>query len=382
MAGQTFRVVNAPLNIRNAPGTNGTTVIGTFATDETFTQIGEPREVDGFRWLQHERGWSAERSLNDGRVFVEVVVPSDDSRPSSEGGAPTLVRRTLRVVTPFLNIRNAPSLNGALVGALLSGDRLTEISDPREADGFRWVQHARGWSAERSLDSLLIHALEEREDTPISTPERIELPNGNSFVPSALFTRLPVTLAQTHWVQYFGNSRFAFNLSTDRNAQRRRAYLYSQGLHGGLDFGNANPSVPVFAGMNGRVSAVRLNTDSYAPNFVTIVSGSYSVIYGHLADVAVTLGQAVTPETRIANIDTVQNGSNGHLHLEVRYQGTWIVNPLLFMRADLRQALINKFNNFPLEFQPFEKWQTPLDQPVLKLSNPAEAILIGPAARG
>ncbi|PJF33680.1 MAG: hypothetical protein CUN49_18005, partial [Candidatus Thermofonsia Clade 1 bacterium] len=60
----------------------------------------------------------------------------------------------------------------------------------------------------------------------------------------------------------------------------------------------------------------------------------------------------------------------------------WIVNPLLFMRADLRQALLSKFDNYALEFQPFDKWQTPLDQPVLQLMNPAQASVIGPAASG
>lgn len=381
MAGRTFRVVNAPLNIRNAPGINGTQVIGTFAVDQTFTAIGEPREVDGFRWLQHERGWSAERSLNDGRVFVEVVVSDEVAAPTGEARPPA-VRRTLRVVTPFLNIRNAPSLRAAIIGSLSGGERITEVGEPREADGFCWIQHERGWSAERTLDSREIFVSEVQALPPIVTPERVELPDGESFTPAELFTRLPVALAQTQWIQYFGNTRFAYSLATDRNVQRRRAYLYAQGLHGGIDFGNANADTPVFAGTSGRVSAVRLNTDMYAPNFVMVVSGVFTVVYGHVANVAVSLGQNVTPDTRIANIDVAHNGSNGHLHLEVRYKGHWIVNPLLFMRAELRQALISKFDSFATEFQPFDKWQTPLDQPVLKLSNPAQAILIGPAASG
>ncbi len=383
MAQRTFRVINAPLNIRNAPGINGTRVIGTFAVDQTFTEIGEPREADGFRWLQHERGWSAERSLSDGRVFVEVVVGSDTAAPTREerpSAAPA--RRTLRVITPFLNIRNAPSLSAAIIGSLSGGERIAEIGEPREADGFRWLQHERGWSAERTLDSREIFVSEVQPLPPIITPEQVALPDGKTFTPVELFTRLPVALGQTQWIQYFGNTRFAYSLATDRNAQRRRAYLYAQGLHGGIDFGNANADVPVFAGMTGRVSAVRLNTDMYAPNFVMVVNGAFTVIYGHVANVAVSLGQNVTPDTRIANIDVAQNGSNGHLHLEVRYQGQWIVNPLLFMRADLRQALIGKFDSFEIEFQPFDKWQTPLDQPVLMLCNPAQAVLIGPAASG
>ncbi|PJF33367.1 MAG: hypothetical protein CUN49_18740, partial [Candidatus Thermofonsia Clade 1 bacterium] len=102
-----------------------------------------------------------------------------------------------------------------------------------------------------------------------------------------------------------------------------------------------------------QVSVVRLNTDMYAPNFVMIVNGSYTVVYGHIANIAVSLGQQVTPDTRVGMIDVLHNGSNAHLHLEVRYQGQWIVNPLLFMRADLRQALLSKFDNYALEFQPF-----------------------------
>ncbi len=384
MAQQTFRVINAPLNIRSAPGINGTTVIGTFAVNQTFTQIGEPREVDGFRWLQHERGWSAERSLNDGRVFVELVneAASGEAAPSRAESAPAApARRILRVTTPFLNIRAAPSLSAAVIGSALGGERLTQVGEPREADGFRWLQHERGWSAERRLDSSEVF-VEEAQEQPLPVPDQVELPDGKSFRPAELFTRLPVSLAQTQWIQYFGNTRFAYNLTTDRNAQRRRAYLYAQGLHGGIDFGTPNTDVPVLAGTSGRVTAIRLNTDMYAPNFVMLVNGSYTVIYGHIANVAVSLGQSVTPDTRIADVDTAHNGANAHLHLEVRYQGQWIISPLLVMRADLRQALINKFDNFALEFQPFDKWQTPLDQPVLKLSNAAQAVVIGPAASG
>jgi murein DD-endopeptidase MepM/ murein hydrolase activator NlpD len=376
MAQRTFRVINAPLNIRNAPGINGTTVIGTFAVDQTFTEIGEPREVDGFRWIQHERGWSAERSLNDGRIFAEVVAAQDTVAPRSE------LRRTLRVVAPLLNIRSVPSLSATRLGVLFSGERLTEVDEPREADGFRWFKHERGWSAERTLDSKELFATEVQPAPPLNLPERLELPNGNACPLLELFTRMPISLAQTQWIQYFGNTRFAYSLTTDRNVQRRRAYLYSQGLHGGVDFGSNGVEVPVFAGMTGQVSVVRLNTDMYAPNFVMIVNGSYTVVYGHIANVAVSLGQQVTPDTRVGMIDVLHNGSNAHLHLEVRYQGQWIVNPLLFMRADLRQALLSKFDNYALEFQPFDKWQTPLDQPVLQLMNPAQASVIGPAASG
>lgn len=377
MAQRTFRVINAPLNIRNAPGINGTTVIGTFAVNQTFTEIGEPREVDGFRWIQHERGWSAERSLTDGRVFAELVT---ESAPAAAPQA--AARRTLRVTTPVLNIRSAPSLSAPVLGGALSGERLTETAEAQEADGFRWIRHERGWSAERTLDSSEIYAVEVQESTPITPPERVELPDGTSFTPAELITRLPIALGQIQWIQYFGNTRFAYNLTTDRNVQRRRAYLYAQGLHGGLDLGNPNADVSVFAGMTGRVTAVRLNTDSYAPNFVMITNGAYTVIYGHIANVAVSLGQTVTPDTRLATVDTAHNGANAHLHLEVRYQGQWIINPLLVMRADLRQTLLDKFDNYAAEFQPFDKWQTPLDQPVLRLSNPLQAILIGPAVSG
>lgn len=376
MAGRTFRVINAPLNIRNAPGINGTRVIGTFAVDQTFTEIGEPREADGFRWIQHERGWSAERSLTDGRVFAEVLASEPAATP------PTAARRTLRVNTPVLNIRRAPSLSAPVLSVAFSGERLTETGEPREADGFRWFQHERGWSAERKLDSNESYAVEVQEMPPISAPQRVELPDGTSFAPAELMMRLPVALGQIEWIQYFGNTRFAYNLTTDRNTQRRRAYLYAQGLHGGVDFGNPNAEIAVFAGMTGRVSAVRLNTDTYAPNFVMIVNGSYTVIYGHIANVAVSLGQNVTPDTRIATIDTAHNGANAHLHLEVRYQGQWIINPLLILRAELRQALLSKFDDYASEFQPFDKWQTPLDQPVLQLSNPAQAVVIGPSVSG
>lgn len=293
--------------------------------------------------------------------------------------------RTLRVVDGPVRIRLAPSLQGQFVGWLDNGEVIRTENAPFTSDGFIWVQHERGFSAERAVDNSQVF-MQEISDQPvvvvvpneIAENQEMTLPDGTKWRPEEIFRRLPVDLNQTAWTQYFGNTRFAQGLFTDRNPSRRRIYFYSQGLHAGIDFGNPNPGVPVFAGVTGDVIGVELNSPFYSPNYVTVRVGRYNVIYGHIAGVQVTRGQRVTPDTIIASIEDVQQE---HLHLEVRYLGRWIVNPFLLMSEQIRQPFFQKFSNFPAEFAPFHQWQSPLDQPVLTLSNPATAVILGPNAR-
>jgi hypothetical protein len=65
---------------------------------------------------------------------------------------------------------------------------------------------------------------------------------------------------------------------------------------------------------------------------------------------------------------------------------SWIINPLLFMPDAMWLALTEKFSNYDFHFHKdatWTQWLTPLDQPVLRLSRPEDAAIIGPlAARG
>jgi hypothetical protein len=73
-------------------------------------------------------------------------------------------------------------------------------------------------------------------------------------------------------------------------------------------------------------------------------------------------------------------GSLQHLHLEIRYQSTMIVNPLLFIDEQTRQAIIARFpptGQFGFYSSPrWNQWLSPMDQPTIAVGGP----MIGPRA--
>jgi len=305
----------------------------------------------------------------------------------------------LRVVDGPVKIRSLPNITSSKTeGMLQTGHEIEVIADSRTiADGYIWWHHTQGWSAEGSADGTkvfmqeVVHAPATNTPTtpavvnasatvnvPAAGSAMITLPNGAKFAQTILFQRHPVSLDDTKWFQYFGNTRFAFNLCNDKVPVRQRMYFYCQGLHGGLDYGNSSGGgQAIVAGINGVVEKVELGAKSYAPNCVRIKAGDFTVIYGHLGNVApLVVGQTVTPETHIAQIETMQF----HLHLEVRYKGTWIINPLLFMSTEMTDAIIAKFKKDFYTDGGWNQWITPFDQPVLKSSAPDTAVIIGPRA--
>jgi hypothetical protein len=272
-------------------------------------------------------------------------------------------------------VRGAARLTGTMLGWLEPGTLLTVDADSRrEADGYVWWQHERGWSAERSSDgsqvflvdpSVVIDTPARRDDEP---PSIDELP-----LRDELFARLPVALDQTDWWQYFGNNVFAYELWRDG----KQWYSYAQGLHGGVDFGNSRTrGVPIYAGVEGTFNFHDLRYTP--PNGLWVRVGAYTIIYGHVANpVSFGVGDPIFPGTRLGELEF---GGQNHLHLEIRYRGRWIVNPLLFFLPADREALIKRFSPGPTYFYRdvgWNQWQTPLDQPVITLGGG----LIGPHAR-
>lgn len=59
-----------------------------------------------------------------------------------------------------------------------------------------------------------------------------------------------------------------------------------------------------------------------------------------------------------------------HLHLEVRYQNQFILNPLLFMNDALYAALRVGIDMDEYNFS--DKWTDPLNQPVVRRAGPVE----------
>lgn len=388
-----FRVVDGPLSIRPEPSTLaqriGELPIGTVVEVEPNSRT----EAAGFVWWKHTTGWSAERSQDGRRVFMNEFNPTpspddpDDSSATATPAVPVVPQvRYMRVTNGPLSVRQETSPSSTRLGTVNTGDELeVDPASRTETNGFVWWKHATGWSAERSLDGRMvfmtpIDALTRPPVTNVTTPT--PTPAGNhEFKPEPIFVRLPVELNQTQWIQYFGNTRYAYNI----RREGKTWYNYSQGLHGGFDFGNSLPGIPIYAGVEGVVVKLERNSSSYVPNYLMVRAGTvnqFLVIYGHIAAPNhFNPGDRITPDMIVGRIDS---GGQNHLHLEVRFADTQIVNPLLMMLDVLRDQITKRWSNYADHFYrdaTWTQWQDPYDQPILRLCPPSNVVIIGPHGR-
>ncbi len=101
------------------------------------------------RQIAGDNGLSERRRLFVGQ---RLVVRCGAAQPAADGGdsAPA---KTFRVISPLLNVRPTPVTSAAARPALDRGDTFTVRADEWvEGEGLRWWRHARGWSAEGSVD--------------------------------------------------------------------------------------------------------------------------------------------------------------------------------------------------------------------------------------
>jgi hypothetical protein len=395
-----FQVGDVEVRVRSAPGLQGVTL--------KYLPVGQSLEVDptsrteadGYVWWQHAEGWSAERSVDGTEVYlleVKQVVsapaerkakpepsPAEKEKPAPAAKPTSAKKKTFQIGSVPVRVRSAPGLSGDTVKYLNPGTSVQVDPDSRtEADGYVWWQHSEGWSAERSANGKEIYLFEPGKTPaapapgapPMSAPQKLEGMPDDEDLPlrNELFRRLPVDLAQIQWWQYYGNNVFGYDLWR----KGTRWYQYSQGLHGGLDFGNSSTrGVLVYAGVEGVFDKVI--TSSFRPYGLFVRVGDYTIIYGHLVTPrSFQAGQPVGPDTVMGEIEF---GGQQHLHLEVRYKEKWIVNPLLLMPEEMREAISAKFppsGEYFYRGGGFNKWQTPLNQPVLELNGR----LIGPHAK-
>ena len=289
-------------------------------------------------------------------------------RPTAFPGAPPLRkgRDRWQVLALTLPVHDAPGASSVRSGRLEQGDVLHVPEDDArlvEAEDYLWLRHDTGWSAVRRLDG--------RSEFLLNLDKLPLL--------GSLLQRHPVNLDEVNWVQYYGNTSFAWRRGRDFSYHR-----YAQGLHSGLDYGCYSDEWPgprVFAGLEG-VSAGR--GYKYGPNRLDVRVGPYRIIYGHLGSPGNLPREApVTPWTVMGHIeDTVY-----HLHLEIRYKDSFILNPLLFMP---RQLVVDFVDRFPLrvprggdghvmrfmQTESWDRWLQPLDQPAIRLGGE----VIGPTA--
>lgn len=389
-ATRTFKVVDGPVSIRAEP-TRAAARRGEIPNGSLLqVQRESRREAEGYVWWQHALGWSAERTIDGTYVILQELAdsatPPDDSGtrpPLPTPPAPTEPPNTpryFRVSAPLVNVRDKPSAAGTKLGELKAGDEIsTRLGDRTEANGFVWWKHAAGWSVERRLDGGEVYLTAINALTPplpaIGQDGRtVTLPDGSTFVAQEFVKRGLMDTDSIQWVQYFGNSQFAQNIW----AEGKQWYKYSQGMHGGFDYGSSRFGTPLYAGVEGQVFSVFRNAPTYTPNYIQVTVGPYLLIYGHLTNVPdLQKGQRVTPDMIIGYVDA---GGQNHLHFEVRYKSWWILNPLLVMTPEARNPILSRYADYARHFyrdSTWSQWLDPFDQPVLRLGGP----LIGPHSR-
>lgn len=267
--------------------------------------------------------------------------------------------RDFIVATAVLNVRSEPEVDPRtlIAGAQLSlGARIEVLSNSRqENENFVWWRHRAGWSAERRIDGREVYMVETEDDLP---------------APAFIFERSPVDLDQLKWFYYFGNTVFAFRYGREHGYPN-----YSQGLHGGLDYGHPG-GIPIFAGVYGTFDYSGSGR-AFAPNRVDILVGEHRIIYGHVSQpIRMAQGTRVTPDTVVGMMDF---GAK-HMHLEIRLRDAYLLNPLLFLPRVQVDTILSEHP--PVDDYAFysserwTKWLTPFDQPTLVLGGP----VIGPTA--
>ncbi|MBZ9751515.1 M23 family metallopeptidase [Deinococcus sp. HMF7604] len=170
--------------------------------------------------------------------------------------------------------------------------------------------------------------------------------------------------------QFYGNTAFAYE-------QRRTLYGNGQGMHFGLDF-SAPCGTPVVAITDGVVSEVDGPHGSAPHNLVINHPDGLSSLYGHLlSKPAVKVGQRVRRGEVVARSGDSQGTcvSEPHLHLEIRdHSHQLLFNPVGYLRADWASlGLVNPDMagaGFQQDLRQPSAWQTPEDQPSVRLHGP------------
>lgn len=100
-------------------------------------------------------------------------------------------------------------------------------------------------------------------------------------------------------------------------------------IHRGLDLSLRAGSV-VFAGFDGTVTKVSSN--STLGTYVTIKNDKYTITYGHLGSVSVSVGQSVLAGDRIGKAGSTGNVSKPTLHIEFMYDDEYY-NPYFYLQT-------------------------------------------------
>lgn len=140
--GKSATVVNcAQLNVRNAAGMVGTTIINRIGSGTTVT-IYETATVDGKIWAKIKWG-----EANEGWVYIYYLNVTGVSNGASGGSGTTsdvLLYTGVVISNTNLNVRKSPAVNGAWVTSLANGTKVN-IYEVTTTAGHKWGRTEKGW---------------------------------------------------------------------------------------------------------------------------------------------------------------------------------------------------------------------------------------------
>lgn len=132
----------AQLNVRNAAGMVGTTVINRIGSGTQVT-IYETETVDGKVWARVKWG-----EANEGWVYMYYLNVSGVSNTGATGGSGTasdvLLYTGVVISNTNLNVRRSPAVNGAWVTSLATGTKVN-IYEVTTTVGHKWGRTEKGW---------------------------------------------------------------------------------------------------------------------------------------------------------------------------------------------------------------------------------------------
>ena len=287
-----------------------------------------PRETQHYHFLSTRLYSDAKENKNASKVYnswyklrgrsmcksaeetLRLSASSDVVCPECTMAEEALVSEGEYVVTDaLLNVRDNPRLSASIIGEIPQGTIFRAVDEVYDEQGMRWIRHADipgAWSA-------LVSNVQPTSFREIS-------------IGRPIFVSAPVDLWDIDWVQPFGDTIFSRQYGHNHNYDE-----YSQGWHGGLDFGinedRSGISVPVYAGLIGTVE--RVTSDS-----VWLRHGSYQIGYQHLESIPrrLQVGDNVDPWEYLGAISrTAFPRDNIHVHIEVRMHNKYLVNPAQIM---------------------------------------------------
>ena len=202
--------------------------------------------------------------------------------------------------------------------------------------------------------------------------KRIDIPLPITIEETFSFTEFPV--ANPEWIGTYGATDFAYN--NHINGDGWGYDEYAQGFHADMDAGGLWND-PIIAGTSGTLTEV---WKGWGWNVKILTPDGYEIRYQHLAYSSFTnldKGILINPDTLIGGMGDPsgdENGSNVHLHLEIRKDG-YIMNPLDFMPDTMITNLLEivereKKSCNQISLYAPENWNGYIDLPNIQRGGP------------